>query len=88
MALARLLTTLHDEDGNVAVAGVSTGAWAEEDFRPEDLRVSADVLEEVQLTGTGPVGDRLWAHPSVNAIGIDMTSIASSTSWSNALRQT
>ena len=78
MALARLLTSLHDQDGNVAVAGVSTGVWAGEDMSPEDLRSSADVLEGVQLTGTGPVGDRLWARPSVNAIGIDMTDIAGS----------
>ncbi|HEU4513440.1 MAG TPA: M20/M25/M40 family metallo-hydrolase [Nocardioidaceae bacterium] len=78
MALARLLTTLHDDDGNVAVAGASTGVWSGEDFSPEDLRSSADVLEGVTLTGTGPVGDRLWARPSVNAIGIDMTDIAGS----------
>jgi acetylornithine deacetylase/succinyl-diaminopimelate desuccinylase-like protein len=78
MALARLLTSLHDEDGNVAVAGVSTGVWAGADMSPEDLRSSADVLEGVQLTGTGPVGDRLWARPSINAIGIDMTDIAGS----------
>ena len=30
------------------------------------------------LTGTGRVGDLLWAQPSVNAIGIDMTPIATS----------
>lgn len=78
MALARLLATLHDEDGNVAVEGASTGEWDGEDFRAEDLRASADVLPDVSLTGTGSVGDRLWARPSVNAIGVDMTSIAGS----------
>jgi acetylornithine deacetylase/succinyl-diaminopimelate desuccinylase-like protein len=78
MALARLLTSLHDEDGNVAVAGASSGAWPGEDFSAKDLRSSADVLDGVDLVGTGPVGDRLWARPSVNAIGVDMTSIAGS----------
>lgn len=78
MALARLLTTLHDEDGNVAVTGVSSGVWEGEDLSSEDLRSSADVLEGVQLTGSGSVGDRLWARPSINAIGLDMTSIAGS----------
>jgi acetylornithine deacetylase/succinyl-diaminopimelate desuccinylase-like protein len=78
MALARLLTTLHDEDGNVAVAGASTGMWEGEDLSAEDLRSSADVLEGVQLTGSGSIGDRLWARPSINAIGIDMTSVAGS----------
>lgn len=78
MALARLLATLHDDEGNVTVAGASTRAWAGEDLSPQDLRSSADILDGVQLTGTGPVGDRLWGRPSVNAIGIDMTSIAGS----------
>ena len=30
------------------------------------------------LTGSGPVGARLWSRPSVSAIGIDMTSVAGS----------
>jgi acetylornithine deacetylase/succinyl-diaminopimelate desuccinylase-like protein len=78
MALARLLATLHDENGDVAVEGVTTGSWPGEQFGEHDLRASADVLDGVTLTGTGPIGDRLWAHPSINAIGVDMTSIAGS----------
>ena len=78
MSLARLLATLHDDNGDVAVENVSTGSWAGEQFTEEDLRASADILDGVELTGTGAVGDRLWAHPSINAIGIDMTSIAGS----------
>ena len=78
MALARLLSTLHDDGGNVAVEGVSRGAWAGEDLSADDFRSSADVLDGVELTGTGRVGDQLWAQPSINAIGIDMTNIATS----------
>ena len=78
MSLARLLATLHDENGDVAVENVSTGSWAGEQFTEDDLRASADILDGVGLTGTGAVGDRLWARPSINAIGIDMTSIAGS----------
>ena len=78
MALARLLSTLHDDQGNVAVEGVSRGVWEGEDLSAEDFRASADVLDGVDLTGTGRVGDLLWAQPSVNAIGIDMTPIATS----------
>ncbi|HSF97486.1 MAG TPA: M20/M25/M40 family metallo-hydrolase [Ornithinibacter sp.] len=78
MALARILSTLHDDEGNVAVEGVSRGEWDGEDLSAEDFRASADVLDGVDLTGTGRVGDLLWAQPSVNAIGIDMTPIATS----------
>ncbi|WP_433359780.1 M20/M25/M40 family metallo-hydrolase [Actinoplanes sp. CA-142083] len=78
MALARLLSTLHDDDGNVAVDGVTTGVWEGADFSEAEFRASADLLDGVQLTGTGPVSHRLWGKPSVNAIGIDMTSVAGS----------
>ena len=63
VALARLLATLHDDTGDVAVEGVTTGSWPGEQFSEEDLRASADVLEGVTLTGSGEMGDRLWAHP-------------------------
>ena len=78
ITLAKVLASLHDDEGNVAVAGVSRGVWPGDDLTPEDLRSSADVLDGVSLVGTGPIKDRLWMQPSINAIGIDMTSIAGS----------
>jgi acetylornithine deacetylase/succinyl-diaminopimelate desuccinylase-like protein len=78
MALARLLATLHDEAGNVAVDGVSSFAWDGMDVSAEEFRAGADLLAGVQLTGSGPVGARLWSRPSVSAIGVDMTSVAGS----------
>jgi acetylornithine deacetylase/succinyl-diaminopimelate desuccinylase-like protein len=78
MALARLLATLHDQEGNVAVDGVSSFAWDGADLSAEEFQASADLLTGVRLTGSGPVGARLWSRPSVSAIGIDMTSIAGS----------
>ena len=61
MALARLLATLHDDAGDVAVAGVTSGAWTGADLTDEDFRAGADLLDGVELTGTGPIRDRLWA---------------------------
>jgi acetylornithine deacetylase/succinyl-diaminopimelate desuccinylase-like protein len=78
MALARVLSTLVDEDGNVAVSGVTAGSWDGAEFSEEDLRASADLLEGVGIVGSGPIASRLWARPSINAIGIDMTSVAGS----------
>ena len=75
IALARLLATLHDEAGDVAVEGVSRFEWDGMDFTAEDLRASADLLDGVEVTGSGSVGTTLWSSPSVSAIGIDMTSI-------------
>jgi acetylornithine deacetylase/succinyl-diaminopimelate desuccinylase-like protein len=75
MALAKLLATLHDADGNVAVEGVSSFDWDGLDFSEDDLRAGADLAGGVGLIGTGTIGSRLWSSPSINAIGLDMTSI-------------
>ena len=76
MALARLLTTLHDDAGNVAIAGVTRLEPPEAEFSEEEFLASADLLPGVRLIGSGTVGARLWTSPAVSAIGVDMTSIA------------
>ncbi|WP_028642333.1 M20/M25/M40 family metallo-hydrolase [Nocardioides sp. URHA0020] len=78
MTLARLLSSLHDAEGNVAVAGVSSGEWTGADMSADDFEASADLADGVRLTGTGSIGTRLWSRPSVSAIGIDMTPVATS----------
>src|SRR6478672_2207247 len=56
MALARLLSTLHDDEGNVTIEGVTETTWDGAELSDDDLRSSADVLDGVALTGSGPVG--------------------------------
>ncbi len=75
MAMARLLASLHDDAGNVAVEGVSRFDWDGVDFSADDFKSGADLLDGVELTGSGSVGTRLWSNPSISAIGLDMTSI-------------
>ncbi len=78
MALARLLSSLQDDAGDVIVEGVTGGVWDGGDLGEDAFRASADLLPGVGLIGVDRVGDRLWAKPSINAIGIDTTSIAQS----------
>ncbi|GMA34566.1 hypothetical protein GCM10025876_07700 [Demequina litorisediminis] len=78
MALARLLSSLVDDAGDVAVDGVTGGPWGGEDMTEEDFLAGAELLPGVSLLGTGTIADRLWAKPSINAIGVDTTSIADS----------
>jgi acetylornithine deacetylase/succinyl-diaminopimelate desuccinylase-like protein len=78
VALVRMLATLHDAQGNVAVQGLRSYSPATLDF-PEDLyRESAGLLKGVDLIGTGPLGARLWSKPSVTVIGMDAPSISAS----------
>jgi acetylornithine deacetylase/succinyl-diaminopimelate desuccinylase-like protein len=70
-ALCRLLATLHDERGDVAVAGLTRGTADPLDLTEAQLRADAGLLDGVRLTGTGGLTDRLWAAPSITVIGID-----------------
>lgn len=74
--LVRLLATLHDEDGDVAVAGLGRDAVADLDYPRERLRAESGVLEGVGETGTGPVVERLWGRPAITVLAIDATPVA------------
>jgi acetylornithine deacetylase/succinyl-diaminopimelate desuccinylase-like protein len=73
--LCRLLATLHDEQGDVAIPGLASGTAATPEMTEEQLRADAGLLDGVQLTGTGSITQRLWLRPSVTVIGIDAPAI-------------
>jgi acetylornithine deacetylase/succinyl-diaminopimelate desuccinylase-like protein len=75
-ALCRLLATLHDEQGNVAVEGLVTAKVPEADYPEERFRAEAALLDGVRLLGTGSVAERLWAKPSASVLAIDATRVA------------
>ncbi len=75
-ALCRLLATLHDEHGDVAVTGLTRGTADPLDLTEAQLRADASLLDGVRLTGTGGLTDRLWAAPSITVIGIDAPTVA------------
>ncbi|WP_285724520.1 dipeptidase [Psychromicrobium xiongbiense] len=74
--LARLLATLHDDDGAVAIEGLHRGPEPTVDYRDADFRADASVLEELELAGRGSLTSRLWAQPALSVIGIDAPAIA------------
>jgi cysteinylglycine-S-conjugate dipeptidase len=74
-ALARLLATLHDEQGDVAVAGLSRGAADPLDLSEEQLRADAGVLDGVQLLGSGTLTSRLWTAPALSVVGVDAPAV-------------
>jgi acetylornithine deacetylase/succinyl-diaminopimelate desuccinylase-like protein len=76
-ALVRLLASLHDDDGNVAVAGLHESTAAPVDYPPERVRADTGLLDGVAEIGSGSVPQRLWAKPAITVIGIDTTPIAS-----------
>lgn len=78
VSLIRILATLHDVRGDVAIQGLRAYPPGEGTY-PEDLyRQNAGVLDGVDLIGTGSLGSRLWSKPSATVIGIDAPSIGGS----------
>ncbi|HEU4423791.1 MAG TPA: dipeptidase [Pilimelia sp.] len=69
--LCRLLATLHDEAGNVAVQGLVNATATPLEFPLDRVRAESGLLDGVALIGTGSVVDRMWAKPAVSVLGID-----------------
>jgi cysteinylglycine-S-conjugate dipeptidase len=78
VALIRMLATLHDPEGNVAVQGLRSSPPGTAEYPEEAFRQNAGVVPGVDLIGTGPLGSRLWSKPSITVIGIDAPSVAGS----------
>ena len=78
MVLTRLLASLHDDDGNVAVAGLHESDAANIDYPPQQVREETGLLDDVREIGSGSVTRRLWAKPAITVIGIDTTPVAQS----------
>ena len=71
VALARMLATLHDDRGDIAVPGIEGRDWDGLPVDPDEFRANAGVLDGVELIGSRPVAEHLYTRPSLTAIGID-----------------
>ena len=75
-AMIKLLATLHDSHGSVAVEGLVSGFAAELPYTEAELRRDAGVPDGLSLIGRGSILDRIWAQPSITVIGVDGQSVA------------
>jgi acetylornithine deacetylase/succinyl-diaminopimelate desuccinylase-like protein len=77
LALIKLLATLHDDDGNVAVEGLHQFEWQGAEMDESQFRVDAGIIgDDLALAGTGSLASRLWSKPSITIIGMDVPPIA------------
>jgi cysteinylglycine-S-conjugate dipeptidase len=70
-ALCRLIATLHDREGTVAVEGLRVGSSPALQLDESELRKFTGLRPGVRLLGTGSLTDRLWAQPAIAVLGID-----------------
>ncbi|MCL2667118.1 MAG: dipeptidase [Micrococcales bacterium] len=74
--LARLVATLHDERGDVAVAGLGLAPDPAVDVDADQFRADAGLLDGVSTVGSGPLAAHLWTRPAVNVLGLDAPAVA------------
>jgi acetylornithine deacetylase/succinyl-diaminopimelate desuccinylase-like protein len=75
-SLCRLLATLHDGNGDVTVPGLVQRKAKEVDYPESRYRAEAGILDGVELSGTGSLGDRLWTKPALSVVALDATPVA------------
>ena len=78
MPLVRLLSSLHDDNGDVAIEGLRSGVASDLDYDEARLREESGLLDGVDVIGTGSLLTRIWNKPTATVIGIDAPSVATS----------
>jgi len=73
--LSRLLATLHDDQGNVAVAGLASAPAPALEYPIERLREESGILEGVRWIGSGSLVERMWCKPAISVIALDATPV-------------
>ncbi len=75
-AMVKLLATLIDEKGDVAVTGLKSDKTSGPDVSVEDLAKESGLLPGVQRIGSKPITQQIWGEPAVTVIGLDFPSVA------------
>ncbi len=75
MATIRLLATLWDDDGAVAVAGLAERDAETPAYTEDTLRSEAGLPTGVDPIGRGSILSRIWNKPTVTVTGIDAPSV-------------
>ena len=76
LAMTKLLATLHDANGSVAVPGLHSSTETDIDYDEATLRTDSGVLPDTELIGSGTLASRLWTQPSITVIGLDIPDVA------------
>lgn len=78
LATIKLLASLHDDAGNVAIAGLKSSKADELPYSENQLRIDAGLLPNTEQIGDGSILDRIWTKPALTVIGLDAPSVAMS----------
>lgn len=71
MTLSRLIASLHDDAGDVAIAGLHSGPAADVDYPEARLRAESGAADGIEWIGSGSAVERLWTKPALSITGFD-----------------
>ena len=71
MTLSRLIASLNNDDGSVAIEGLFSGPAADVDYPEARLRAESGAAEGIEWIGSGTVVERLWTQPALSITGFD-----------------
>lgn len=77
-AMIRLLASLTNEDGSVAIAGLQSNQIDGPSFSDDEFAELAGLLPGVKTLGDKALSQQIWGEPAVTVIGIDTPSVAMS----------
>jgi len=75
LAMIRLLSTFHAEDGSVAVDGMASRDAATPEYSEDRLAEEAALLPGVRPVGRGSVLSRMWNQPAITITGVDAPTV-------------
>jgi cysteinylglycine-S-conjugate dipeptidase len=78
VALSRMIASLHDDRGDVAIEGLKRFLWEGTQIPEDEFRDESGVIGSVEMMGSGTLADRLFASPAVAVLGVDAPAIAGS----------
>ncbi len=77
IALARLLATLHDDEGNVTIPGLVSEEAGGIDVPEAMARRLAGTVDGLHQIGVGSIPSRLWTRPAVSVLAVDAPPVSS-----------
>lgn len=75
-AMVKLLASLLDDNGDVAIAGLKSDQTSGPEVSLEQLAAESGLLPGVERIGTKPITQQIWGEPAVTVIGLDFPAVA------------
>jgi acetylornithine deacetylase/succinyl-diaminopimelate desuccinylase-like protein len=74
--LSRIIASLHNDDGSVAIPGLVSGDAPDLGFTEEMLRAQTGAVDGLELIGSGTLTARTWRKPAVSVLALDAPPIS------------